>query len=185
MKLRLKLILYLVFIHLVFAVTAYFVFLENRVWLFALEGFFILSFVAGLTLIRSMFKPLELIATGSELIQEGDFTSKMRESLVSIGRMSAYMTATLDNMKQVKEMKDHRARVKILQRDIASLTDHSSFLSGKINFLLDAVLGLINIEQAGIIKIFSVAAVVFLPPTLVASTESAGEFRSTTVLASA
>jgi magnesium transporter len=93
----------------------------------------------------------------------------MRESLVSIGRMSAYMTATLDAMKQVKEMKDHRARVKILQRDIASLTDHSSFLSGKINFLLDAVLGLINIEQAGIIKIFSVAAVVFLPPTLVAS----------------
>ena len=66
-------------------------------------------------------------------------------------------------------MKDHRARVKILQRDIVSLTDHSSFLSGKINFLLDAVLGLINIEQAGIIKIFSVAAVVFLPPTLVAS----------------
>jgi magnesium transporter len=59
--------------------------------------------------------------------------------------------------------------VKILQRDIVSLTDHSSFLSGKINFLLDAVLGLINIEQAGIIKIFSVAAVVFLPPTLVAS----------------
>jgi magnesium transporter len=101
--------------------------------------------------------------------EEGDFTSKMRESLVSIGRMSAYMTATLDAMKQVKEMKDHRARVKILQRDIASLTDHSSFLSGKINFLLDAVLGLINIEQAGIIKIFSVAAVVFLPPTLVAS----------------
>jgi len=101
--------------------------------------------------------------------EEGDFTSKMRESLVSIGRMSAYMTATLDGMKQVKEMKDHRARVKILQRDIASLTDHSSFLSSKINFLLDAVLGLINIEQAGIIKIFSVAAVVFLPPTLVAS----------------
>jgi magnesium transporter len=93
----------------------------------------------------------------------------MRESLVSIGRMGAYMSAVLDAMKQAKEMKDHRARLKILQRDIASLTDHSSFLSSKINFLLDAVLGLINIEQAGIIKIFSVAAVVFLPPTLVAS----------------
>ena len=66
-------------------------------------------------------------------------------------------------------MKDHRARVKILQRDIVSLTDHASFLSGKISFLLDAVLGLIKIEQTGIIKIFSVAAVVFLPPTLVAS----------------
>ena len=66
-------------------------------------------------------------------------------------------------------MKDHRGRVKILQRDIISLTDHSTFLSGKITFLLDAVLGMISIEQNGIIKIFSVAAVVFLPPTLVAS----------------
>ena len=57
----------------------------------------------------------------------------------------------------------------ILQRDIVPLTDHASFLNGKISFLLDAVLGLISIEQNGIIKIFSVAAVVFLPPTLVAS----------------
>jgi magnesium transporter len=101
--------------------------------------------------------------------EEGDFTSKMRESLVSIGRMGAYMTAVLDTMKAAREIKDHRSRLKILQRDIISLTDHATFQSGKINFLLDAVLGLINIEQAGIIKIFSVAAVVFLPPTLVAS----------------
>ena len=53
--------------------------------------------------------------------------------------------------------------------DPRSLTDHASFLSNKINFLLDATLGMINIEQNAIIKIFSVAAVVFLPPTLVAS----------------
>ena len=66
-------------------------------------------------------------------------------------------------------MKENSARIKILQRDIVSLTDHATFLSGKISFLLDAVLGLISIEQNGIIKIFSVAAVVFLPPTLVAS----------------
>ena len=66
-------------------------------------------------------------------------------------------------------MKENKARIKILQRDIVSLTDHATFLSGKISFLLDAVLGLISIEQNGIIKIFSVAAVVFLPPTLVAS----------------
>jgi magnesium transporter len=101
--------------------------------------------------------------------EEGDFTSKMRESLVSIGRVVAFMTALIDQMKQTREMKDNRARIRILQRDIQSLTDHASFLSGKISFLLDAVLGLISIEQNGIIKIFSVAAVVFLPPTLVAS----------------
>ena len=101
--------------------------------------------------------------------EEGDFNSKMRESLVSIGRLAAFMTAILEPMKQTREMKDHRARIKILQRDIISLTDHSTFLSGKIGFLLDAVLGMSAIEQNGIIKIFSVAAVVFLPPTLVAS----------------
>ena len=53
--------------------------------------------------------------------------------------------------------------------DVRSLTDHSGYMAQKITFLLDATLGLINIEQNGIIKIFSVAAVVFLPPTLVAS----------------
>jgi magnesium transporter len=52
---------------------------------------------------------------------------------------------------------------------VRSLADHASFLSQKITFLLDATLGMINIEQNAIIKIFSVAAVVFLPPTLIAS----------------
>ena len=50
-----------------------------------------------------------------------------------------------------------------------SLSDHAGFLGGKIQFLLDAVLGLINLEQNNIIKIFSVVAVMFLPPTLIAS----------------
>ena len=101
--------------------------------------------------------------------EEGDFVSKMRESLVSIGRAVAFMQAIVDQMRDSKEMKENKVRIKTLQRDIVSLTDHASFLSGKISFLLDAVLGLISIEQNGIIKIFSVAAVVFLPPTLVAS----------------
>ena len=60
-------------------------------------------------------------------------------------------------------------RTKVLYRDVVALTDQATFLSNKINFLLDATLGLINLQQNQIIKIFSVAAVVFLPPTLVAS----------------
>jgi len=56
-----------------------------------------------------------------------------------------------------------------MQRDGISLTDHASFLSNKITFLLDAMLGVVNIQQNAIIKIFSIAAVVFMPPTLVAS----------------
>ena len=62
-----------------------------------------------------------------------------------------------------------RQELKVLQRDAAALSDHAAFLNNKISFLLDATLGLINLEQNQIIKIFSVAAVVFLPPTLVAS----------------
>ena len=64
---------------------------------------------------------------------------------------------------------DLRGRVKTLVRDNKSLGDHSSFLSQKITFLLDATLGMIAIEQNNIIKIFSIAAGVFLPPTLIAS----------------
>src|SRR4029079_11033632 len=62
-----------------------------------------------------------------------------------------------------------KARIRTAARDVASLADHVSFLSNKIVFLLDATLGMINIEQNNIIKIFSIAAVVLLPPTLVAS----------------
>ena len=68
-----------------------------------------------------------------------------------------------------KTDRDFRARLKSVARDAASLSDHVSFVSQKITFLLDATLGMVNIEQNQIIKIFSIAAVVFLPPTLVAS----------------
>jgi PAS domain S-box-containing protein len=78
MKLRSKLILYLIAVHIVFLVTSYFVFTENRLWLFAIEGFFALSFVIGFMLIRSMLKPLDLVITGSELLEEEDFTSTFR-----------------------------------------------------------------------------------------------------------
>ncbi len=116
---------------------------------------------------RKKPKNLELLL--GKIGEEGDFNSRMRESLVSIGRLVAFIQAFVDQVKQTKDIRENRARVKIIQRDIQSLADHASFLSGKISFLLDAVLGMISIEQNGIIKIFSVAAVVFLPPTLVAS----------------
>ena len=59
--------------------------------------------------------------------------------------------------------------MKTISRDVASLQDHSTYLSGKLTFLLDATLGLINIEQNTVIKTMSVAAIVLLPPTLLAS----------------
>lgn len=106
--------------------------------------------------------------------RQGDTLTKLRESLVSIVRLAAYHSAidsgsrTTDAVRR-KSPKEIRERVKLIQRDAASLGDHAVFLASKINFILDATLGLINLEQNQIIKIFSVAAVVFLPPTLVAS----------------
>jgi magnesium transporter len=62
-----------------------------------------------------------------------------------------------------------REQLKTMQRDVVSLTDHSSYLSNKITFVLDAMLGVVNLEQNNIIKLFSVMAVVLMPPTLIAS----------------
>jgi magnesium transporter len=56
-----------------------------------------------------------------------------------------------------------------MQRDTQSLSDHTTYLTNNITFLLDAMLGLVSIEQNNIIKLFSVVAVVLMPPTLVAS----------------
>lgn len=95
-----------------------------------------------------------------------DVISKVQDSLVTLQRLSSFLANVTS---QDAQGKLHRFRVKTISRDVASLTDHASFQTQKINFLLDATLGMINIEQNAIIKIFSVAAVVFLPPTLVAS----------------
>lgn len=102
-----------------------------------------------------------------QLGQKGDFLGGVRESVVSISRFVTYHAA-LEGPGR-KPTKEARQMVKLLQRDAISLGDHAAFLSGKVNFLLDATLGLINLEQNQIIKIFTVASVVFLPPTLVAS----------------
>jgi magnesium transporter len=98
--------------------------------------------------------------------RKGDLTSKVRESLVSIGRLLLFLANEADALRWPKET---RAQLKGMQRDVQSLSDHSTYLSNKITFLLDAVLGMVSLEQNNIIKIFSVAAVVLMPPTLVAS----------------
>jgi magnesium transporter len=103
-----------------------------------------------------------LIAIG----RKGDLTSKVRESLVSIGRVVTFVAAATDGVKWSKDM---REQLKTMQRDVTSLTDHASYLSSKITFVLDAMLGVVNLEQNNIIKLFSVMAVVLMPPTLIAS----------------
>ena len=103
-----------------------------------------------------------LIAIG----RKGDLTWKVRESLVSVGRVVTFLSAVMEGVKWSKDM---REQLKTMQRDVASLTDHASYLSNKITFVLDAMLGVVNLEQNNIIKLFSVMAVVLMPPTLIAS----------------
>ena len=98
--------------------------------------------------------------------RKGDLTSKVRESQVSVGRLLLFLANEADNMKWPK---DRRAQLQSMLRDVGSLSDHATYLTNKITFLLDAMLGVVNIQQNNIIKIFSVAAVVLMPPTLVAS----------------
>jgi len=98
--------------------------------------------------------------------RRGDLTSKVRESLVSIGRLLLFLANEAEGMRWSK---DTRALLNSMQRDVQSLSDHATYLTNKITFLLDAIVGVVTIEQNNIIKIFSVAAVALLPPTLIAS----------------
>jgi len=98
--------------------------------------------------------------------RKGDLVSDLRDSLVSLQRLSVFFAHAAARQGGDKEI---RGRIKTVSRDLQSLTDQTAFLSQKITFLLDATLGLVNIEQNNIIKIFTIAAGVFLPPTLIAS----------------
>lgn len=96
----------------------------------------------------------------------GDVTARAEDSASSMDRLIHYfMQATKDRGDDPRT----RQRIKASQRDITSLMEHTKYLSQRISFILDATLGMISIEQNQIIKLFSVMAVVLLPPTLVAS----------------
>ncbi|MGQ5717807.1 magnesium/cobalt transporter CorA [Hyphomicrobiales bacterium] len=102
----------------------------------------------------------------NEIGAHGTFLSRMRESLAGVRRLLVYITA---NSSPKTQAKDTRSWLKTLERDAQSLENYVDFLNNKINFLLDTIVGLISVEQNAIIKIFSVAAVGFMPPTLIAS----------------
>jgi magnesium transporter len=98
--------------------------------------------------------------------REGEIASKMRDSLLSLGRLLTYLSQVALRRKEAERV---RAQIRTASRDVQSLADHLNYLNARITFMLDASLGLVSIEQNQIIKLFSVVAVVLLPPTLVAS----------------
>lgn len=98
-----------------------------------------------------------------ELAKQEDTNGKVRLCLMDTQRALSFL------LRRGKMSADHAETARELLRDIDSLLPHNSFVFDKINFLMDAAQGFISIQQSKIIKIFSIAAVVFLPPTVIAS----------------
>ncbi len=93
----------------------------------------------------------------------GDKLGNLRDSVVGLGRIVAYAQPACENWTP-PELK---ARLATLREDLASLNDYDQQLSNKVGFLLDAVLGFINIEQNNGVKVLTIASVVGIPPTFV------------------
>jgi len=91
---------------------------------------------------------------------------KIRYTAVSMHRMLSFLAGS--NRMHEEAAKDARHHLGSLTTDITSLSEHASFLADNLQFLLDASLGLISIEQNAAMKLFSWAAIIFLPPTLIA-----------------
>ena len=129
----------------------------------ALEGIYLsLEEVSGRVL-QKHFTDDDAAAALNSIAREEDLNGRIRRNMMDTRRaVSFLMRGRLLNADQFEEARQ-------ILRDIESLDGHTSFLFDKINFLMDATVGFININQNKIIKIFSVASVAFLPPTLIAS----------------
>ena len=99
----------------------------------------------------------------ADIAREEDLNGRIRRNVHDTRRAVSFLTR--GKFLSADQQEDARQ----ILRDIESLDGHTSFLFGKINFLMDATVGFININQNKIIKIFSVASVAMLPPTLIAS----------------
>lgn len=93
----------------------------------------------------------------------GDLNSKAREALSSLSRLLVFLQQA-EHPQMNTEM---RHRLRTLSRDVSQMSDHAGFIASKVQFQLDATLGMINIDQNNILKIFSVATVVLLPPSVI------------------
>ena len=114
---------------------------------------------------RAVKEDADLRETLQQVKHCGDLASKIRDSLLGIGRIVPYVTSMAADWLP-GEVKPH---LRTLHQDIVSLTDYDQHLTNKMQLLLDATLGLINTEQYNIIKVLTVVSVVGVPPTLVAS----------------
>jgi magnesium transporter len=129
----------------------------------ALEGIYQNLEQVSRSVLQKELTDQDAAAALNAMAQEEDLNGRIRRNMMDTRRaVSFLMRGRLLNSEQIEEARQ-------ILRDIESLDGHTAFLFDKINFLMDATVGFININQNKIIKIFSVASVAFLPPTLIAS----------------
>jgi magnesium transporter len=95
----------------------------------------------------------------------GDLASRIRDSLLGIGRIVPYVSGLAADWLPP----EIKPRLETVRQDVLSLSDYDAHIVNKVQLLLDATLGLINVEQNNIIKVLTIVSVVGIPPTLVAS----------------
>ena len=96
--------------------------------------------------------------------QCGELVSKARESLASLARLLVFIQQVPDG----HVSPDARTRFRTLSRDVTPMSEYATFLGDKVQFLLDATLGMVSIDQNNVLKIFSVVTVFLLPPSVIA-----------------
>jgi magnesium transporter len=94
--------------------------------------------------------------------QSGELIAKARESLASLARLLAFVQQSTVNFPP-----EVRERIRTLSKDVVAMSDHAGFLGTNLTFLLEATLGMVNIDQNNTLKIFSVVTVLLLPPSVI------------------
>jgi len=97
--------------------------------------------------------------------------ARIRDSLLSLTRLSVFAAGLERGITGLKgeEDREYDERLRTMAQDLVSLSDHATYVTGNITFLLDAALGFINLEQNNIVRLISITSVIFLPLTLIAS----------------
>jgi len=114
---------------------------------------------------RSVAESVSLRVLLRRVGRNGDLVSKIRDSLLGIARIISFVLSLAVEWLPT----DVKPRLETVRQDVASLNDYDAHLANKVQLLLDATLGMINIDQNNIIKVLAVVSVVGIPPTLVAS----------------
>jgi nitrogen fixation/metabolism regulation signal transduction histidine kinase len=136
-SLRHKFILYLLFIHLAFAGVAIFLLWEKRIWLLAVEAFFVLSFFFAIKLFCALFEPLDLVMAGVEFIKDKDFTSKFNE----VGQPEMDQLIAVYN-RMIDHLREERTRLQEQHYFMDKILKASP--SGIITFDFDEKIAMLN-----------------------------------------